>query len=174
MAAIALLLFAPFRASLDLANDLAKPLFWISRVPLRVRIATWTLARSWRDGLAIGLAPFVAGAIAGNVALACAAFPLAFAIYWSLQALGVGLFAIFPNPIDSRGPIVFVRFAATGAYAIAPLVAAIAVAVLHGPPLAAALASASVFAIEGWIAIELASLRFAENGPALATLSRAG
>ncbi|MBD5654011.1 MAG: hypothetical protein IAI50_02380, partial [Candidatus Eremiobacteraeota bacterium] len=30
MAAIALLLFAPFRASLDLANDLAKPLFWIS------------------------------------------------------------------------------------------------------------------------------------------------
>lgn len=170
---VMVLVAAPFGASLGLAADLSKPLFWLSHAPLRARIAAWTFGRAWRGAFAIALAPFVAGALLGEAALATASIPLVFGGYWSLQALGVGLYALFPNPIDSRGPMMLVRTLLTAAYVLPAILVATIVSLVHGGPIVAALAAAATLGIEGWIVIELASLRFAEHGAALATLSRA-
>ncbi len=167
-----MLVAAPLGASLGLATDLAKPLFWLSRAPLRSRIAAWTFGRTWRGGLAIALAPLVAGIYAEDAVLASVAVPLVLAGYWSLQALGVGLFALFPNPVDSRGPMMLVRTLLTAAYVVPAALVAVTVAFLHGGPIVVALAAAITLAAEGWAVVELASLRFAEHGAALATLGR--
>ncbi|GAC1549059.1 MAG: hypothetical protein NVS3B16_22570 [Vulcanimicrobiaceae bacterium] len=168
-----MLIAAPFGASLGLAADLAKPLFWLSRAPLRSRIAAWTFARAWRGAFAIALAPLVAGVYARDLVLAVASAPLVLAGYWSLQALGVGLYALFPNPIDSRGPMMLVRTLVTAAYVVPALLVATGISLGHGPPIVVALAAALTLAAEGWAVVELASLRFAEHGAALATLGRA-
>jgi hypothetical protein len=173
MSATIVFLSAPFGASVGLAADLGKPLFWLSRTPLRARIAAWTFARAWRGGTAIALGPLAAGIVSGDAALALTALPLSLTTYWSLQALGVGLYAVFPNPIDARGPMMLLRMLLTGLY----VVPALAVAALAGAfelgPLASALGFALALALEGWLVVEAASYRFREHGASLATLSRA-
>lgn len=171
--ALMMLVGAPLGASLGLATDLAKPLFWLSRAPLRSRIVAWTFGRAWRGAFAIALAPVVAGVWSRDVVLATVAAPLVFAGYWSLQALGVGLYALFPNPIDSRGPMMLVRTFLTAAYVVPAIVVAAGVSFAHGDPIAVALVAALALGGEGWLVIELASLRFSEHGAALATLGRA-
>ncbi len=171
--AVMMLIDAPRGASVDLASDLAKPLFWLSRAPLRSRIAAWTFGRAWRGALAIALAPLVAGIGSRDAELALLAVPLVFAGYWALQALGVGLYALFPHPIDSRGPMMLVRALLAAAYVVPAALVAVVVAILHGGPSIVALAAAVTLAAEGWAIVELASLRFAEYGAVLETLARA-
>ncbi|GAC1312005.1 MAG: hypothetical protein NVSMB21_22120 [Vulcanimicrobiaceae bacterium] len=171
--ALMTLVAAPFGASLGLGADLAKPLFWLSSAPLRSRIVAWTFARAWRGAFAIALAPVVAGLLGRDVVLAIVAAPLVLATYWSLQALGVGLYALFPSPLDSRGPMMLVRTALSAAYALPAFAIAAIAAFLHGGPIVIALAISLTLAAEGWVVVVLASLRFAEHGAALATLGRA-
>jgi hypothetical protein len=173
MSAMLILISAPMVASLGLAADLSKPLFWLSRDSLRARLSAWTFARSWRGGSAIALAPALAGIVAGDVALALVAVPLCVAAYWSLQALGVGLFAVFPNPIDSRGPMMLVRLALTGAYVVPAFAVALVSAAFNADPTLAALLFVLTLGIEGWLVIEVASYRFREYGASIASLSRA-
>jgi len=172
MTALMLFAFTPVSAAAGLAEDLAKPMFWLSPAPLRERIAAWTFGRTWRGAVAIGLAPFAAGVAGGDTTLAIAALPLTFAIYWSLQALGVGLYALFPNAIDARGPLGMIRPLVTMAFALPPIVAAILALSLQVPALGAALAAAVIFILEGILAVELASHRFYERGATLGKLSR--
>ncbi|MDQ2858844.1 MAG: hypothetical protein M3R53_09385 [Candidatus Eremiobacteraeota bacterium] len=172
MTALMLFAFTPVGAAAGLAADLAKPMFWLSAAPLRERIAAWTFGRTWRGAVAIGLAPFAAGVAARDVTLAIAALPLTFAIYWSLQALGVGLYALFPNAIDARGPLGMIRPLVTLAFALPPSLAAVLALTLQVSALGAALAAAVIFIIEGILAVELASHRFYERGATLGTLSR--
>jgi len=171
--ALALVMLAPLGASYRIASDLGKPMFWLSPAPLRARIAAWTFGRSWRAALAIACAPLCAELVLGDVALAFAAVPVAFAVYWSLQSLGVGLFALLPNPADARGPMALVRTGATLAFAFLPALAAISVLVAGGSPLAGTIAAAFVFAAQGWGVVEFAAARFAERGASLATIARA-
>jgi hypothetical protein len=169
---LSILMLSPFAASLALASDLQKPLFWLSSAPLQTRIAAWTFARSWRGGLALACVPLAAGAAGGNLTLALAAVPATLATYSSLQALGVGLFALFPNPIDARGPMTFVRLFLTFVYCVPPVTLAILVGAFHAPPSVTALVCASAFALEGWVVLEIASLRFVERGALFANVTR--
>lgn len=170
---VMMLVAAPFGASLGLASDLAKPLFWLSSSPLRSRIGAWTFGRAWRGAFAIALAPFFAGIALHDAVLATVSVPLVLGGYWSLQALGVGLYALFPNPIDSRGPMMLVRTLLTCAYVLPAILVAVIVAIVHGGPILIAFGAAATLGAEGWIVLELASLRFSEHGAALATLGRA-
>ncbi len=167
-----LLVSAPFGASVGLAADLGKPLFWLSHAPLRARITAWTFARSWRGALAIGLGPLVAGIVMGDARLAFVALPLVFAAYWALQTLGVGLYAVFPNPLDSRGPMMLLRTLVTFAFAVPAALVGAVLAVWLGDGIIASLGAGVALAAEGWVVVELASLRFSEHGAALATLAR--
>jgi hypothetical protein len=174
MAALLILLVTPHGAAAGLASELGTPLFWLSRAPLGSRIAAWTFARTWRTALEIGLAPLLLGIVSGNVALASAALPLTFATYWSLQSLGVGLFALTPNPLDLRGPMILVRIVATIAYTLPAVAIAIFVTLAQGSPLLAALAAATVLALEGYVVVEIAAVSFAERGASIARSARAG
>jgi hypothetical protein len=170
--ALLVLLLAPYGASLGLAADLSKPLFWLSRSSLRERLAVWTFGRAWRGGVSLGLAPLVAGLVSANTPLAIISIPVTVTMYWSLQALGVGLYAIFPNPIDARGPIVLLRLAATGLYVIpAALVGALG-ALSGSGAYVAVLAFVVVLGVEGVLVIEFSAFRFREYGATLSTISQ--
>ncbi len=172
-AALIVLVLTPFGASTALSADVAKPLFWLSNASLRSRIGALTLALTWRKALAFGLAPLAAGIASGNATLAVAALPLSFALFWSLQSLGVGLFALFPNPVDSAGPMFVLRTLCVAAYLLPPAFVALIAAALSVPAAAAATAAAATFVVQGWIVLEVASLRIAERGAAITQLSRA-
>ena len=164
---------APLAASIRIAEDLGKPLFWLSRAPLRSRIAAWTIARSWRGAIAVALGPIAAGLFLHDYVLALGAMPLVAVTIWALQALGIGLYALFPNPIDARGPMMLLRVFIMFAFATPATLVGLAIGVFTGS-LPLAIASATIaFAFEGWVTIELASMRFAEHGAGLATAARA-
>ncbi len=171
--ALLVLVMAPYVASVGLANDLSKPLFWLSRSSLQERLAAWTLGRAWRGGTALGLGPLVAGLMAGDIALAIIAVPLTLTTYWSLQALGVGLYAIFPNPLDSRGPVMMLRLFLTVIYIVPAAIVTVVCTVAGGGPYLGAFAFVATLGIEGWFVLIFASMRFSEYGASLATISRA-
>jgi hypothetical protein len=171
------LVLAPYSAAVGLSADLSKPLFWLSRSSLRERLTAWTFGRAWRGGVSLALAPLVAGLASANVALAITSVPVTVAMYWSLQALGVGLYAIFPNPIDGRGPVMVLRLFATALY-VFPAAVVWALATALGTPFGSsayvgALAFVVVMGIEGVLVIEFAAYRFREYGASLATASLA-
>jgi hypothetical protein len=169
--ALLLLFFAPHGAAAGLASDLGKPIFWLGEDALRSRLAAWTLSRAARGGIALGLAPVCAGIVLHNATLAIVALPLACSSYWSLQALGIGLYAVFPNPIDSRGPMAMLRTIVTVAYVLPAFLAGGLAAAFGGGPILASFVAAGVLVLEGSLAIELASIRFRESGAATALVS---
>ena len=171
--AVLVLIFAPYGASVGLANDLSKPIFWLSRSSLQERLAAWTFGRAWRGGVSLGLAPLVAGIASGDAQLAIISVPVTLTMYWSLQALGVGLYAIFPNPIDARGPVMMLRLLCTIAYVLPACIVATLCALVGSGAYAAALAFVLVMGIEGWLVVQFSSFRFNEYGASIATISRA-
>jgi hypothetical protein len=168
-----LLFIAPHGAAAGLAGDLGKPLFWLAADGLRSRLAAWTLGRALRGGVALGLAPLAAAAVFHRPLLALLAIPLCFAAYWSLQSLGIGLFAFFPNPIDARGPMAIVRTLLTFAYIVPAIVLGGIAAAAGAGTLGAFVAACMVFAAEGYAAIELSSRRLREAGAATALAASA-
>jgi hypothetical protein len=171
--AVLVLVLAPFNASVGLASDLSKPIFWLNAAPLRLCIASWTAGRSWRGGIVLGLAPTAAGIAVGNHMLALLSIPLALVGYWSLQSLGVALYAIFPDPIDARGPMLLVRLFVTLAYVAPAAVAYDLFSIFPGYDLAAISCAAGLLLLQGYGALELATYRLREYGASLATISRA-
>jgi uncharacterized membrane protein (DUF485 family) len=167
------LVIAPFGASIGLASDLSKPLFWLGASPLRNRIAAWTLGRAWRGGFLLGLAPAAAGVAIGAPILAMLSVPVATIAYWSLQSLGVGLYAIFPNPIDARGPMLLLRLVITTIYVSPAILTFAIVSITTDSDVFAALIATAVLALQGYGVVELASYRFREYGASLATIAQA-
>jgi hypothetical protein len=169
-----ILFFAPLGAAAGLAGDLGKPIFWLGDDGLRARLAAWTLARSLRGGVLLALGPICAGLVLQDRTLTEGALPLALCAYWSLQTLGIGLYAIFPNSIDARGPMAILRMIVIVAYIFPALICGGIAGAFGAGPLGTLIATCAVFLIEGFISIELSCLRFRETGAALATIAAAG
>jgi hypothetical protein len=87
-----------------------------------------------------------------------------------LQALGIGLYALFPNPIDTRGPMALLRTIVTFAYVL-PAVFIGALAGSFGGGVVAFITMCAILTAEGLLAIEFASYRFREAGAAMALVS---
>ena len=88
-------------ASIGLAADLSKPLFWLGASPLRNRIAAWTLGRAWRGGVLLGLAPAAAGIVIGAPVLAALSVPVATVAYWWAWVASVRAVAVaVPDDLD--------------------------------------------------------------------------
>jgi hypothetical protein len=169
--ALLLVFLAPHGAAAGLAGDLGKPLFWLGQDALRSRLAAWTLGRALRGGVALGLAPLCAGLVLNQPALTLAALPVCLAAYWSLQALGIGLYALFPNPIDSRGPMALVRTLVTAAYILPALALGGAAAALGGSPATVGASVCFTFVALGFLTIGFAAHRFGERGAAMALIA---
>lgn len=160
--------------SVTIADDLAKPIWWLGRDPLIARIAVWTFSRAWRGGASFAMLPLVVGFGTGDAPLALAGALSAFVTWWTLSALGVGLYSAFPSRIDERGPIVLLRFIGFTVLLLPAVVAgALAGVFTHVPALGACAASA-LLAVEATGAIAFAAWRISENGAGIATLERAG
>jgi hypothetical protein len=97
--------------------------------------------------------------------------PVCLAAYWSLQALGVGLYALFPNPVDARGPMALLRTLITAAYIVPALALAGAAAAFGGGPLAVSATVCFAFVAEGFLTIEFAAHRFTEKGATMALVA---
>jgi hypothetical protein len=104
-----LFLVALARAAV-LANELRRPLFWLSSATLFERLWALAVAHSWRMigwfvlaaiGMAAGGAPFALIA----AALFCGPAAVLLAV-----AIGYASYALLPNEIDQRGPMLFVRW----------------------------------------------------------------
>jgi hypothetical protein len=171
--ALCIVFWAPLTAATGLAAELTKPLFWLSTVALRTRIAAWAFARAWRGSSAVGLGVAAAALALREPGFALLALPLLGVAYWSFNALGIGFFAVFPNPLDARGPTALLRFAASAAYLVPAGLAALIAGLLHVGPTGIALTYACALGIQGWLVIELVALRFTEYGASLATMERA-
>jgi hypothetical protein len=159
---------ATFGAAHDLGRELSKPIFWLSQASLRSRLAAWTFGRALRGGVAIALGPCAAAIVSGQFWAAAATPPLALGCYWSLQCLGVGLFAMFPDAIDARGPLLLLRVLMTGLYLGPPLlIATLAEEWGRGGPILAFAALTAILVAEGLLALQVAVLRIHEHGAAI-------
>ncbi|MBD5633622.1 MAG: hypothetical protein IAI49_03995 [Candidatus Eremiobacteraeota bacterium] len=168
-----LLFFAAQGAEAGLAGDLGKPIFWLGDDPLRLRLAAATLGPGLRGGLALALGPLCAGLVLHNATIVLVALPLSASAFWSLQALGIGLHAVFPNPVDARGPMALLRTFGIVAYVFPALICGAAAFAFAGVALAC-LTTCVVFILEGAAVIEFASYRFSERGAEVALVSSAG
>lgn len=156
---------APVTAGQDLANDLSKPLFWLSHGSVVRRIAAITFGRAARTGLAFGVAPLSAAIFDGNVVLALTSLPLAVVFAWTLQAMGTALFAYFPADLDQRGPIVYVRLV-LGVILLVPVPVVASFGFTFFGTLGGIACAFAVAAAEGALALGIASERFERRGGA--------
>lgn len=120
------ILFMAFSTGIALRDDLAKPLWWMGRDPLWLRLVAWVAGASWRlvAYAAVGLA--AAAIVARWAGLAYAGIPIAIALVVYVRSIGLALYALFPSALDQRGPLGMVR--AFLCYLLAaPVIAAVAV-----------------------------------------------
>ena len=95
--------------SASLANELRRPLFWLSDATLFERLCALGVAQGWRI---IGWCILAGiGLVAGRAAapIVVAALVTAPAAVLLAGAIGYASYALLPNDVDQRGPLRFVR-----------------------------------------------------------------
>jgi hypothetical protein len=155
-------------STIGLARDVAKPLWWLSSASLRERLWLWTLSRSWRIAVPLGIVSLVAALGRAQLVGAALAFPAAFAIVWSLTAIGVALYPIFPAPPE-RGPVALLRALVTFVFLV-PSGAAFAISLIVVPSVAVAtLVALGVLVLEGGLLLEFGGAQIGRNSAATAS-----
>ena len=163
-----IVIFIAMGSAVALATDLQKPLWWIGRDSLWMRLFAWMVGTSWRMALCI-----CAGVVAWSFAirlpqLALAGVPIVLAGVLYLKAVGLALYALFPSTIDQRGPLAMIRVLLTYLLAAPPAVAGIVTGVLsHMTPVGVA-ACVAVGAVETLALTSFAAARIAGRGIAFA------
>jgi putative ABC exporter len=122
MAGNMILIFVAMGSAIGLSADISKPLWWMGRERLWVRLFAWTVGTSWRLAacLAVGIGAWAISLHASVVALA--GIPIAVAIVLYLRAVGLALYSLFPSTIDQRGPLAMVRALLTYLLAAPPAI----------------------------------------------------
>lgn len=155
-----------------LAAELRRPLFHLASPTLFERLAAMTLAQagiSWIRGAFV-----VFGAIIGGIDLrvAGAALVVMLCAFSLLVAGGFALFSLWPNAIDRRGPLAFVRVLALTFIVLFAAAVGTVTAIVFTQPYAGVAAGCTV-ALAGTIALlALATWRIS-NGIDLLTLDPA-
>jgi hypothetical protein len=166
-------LLVPIRISAGLFVELSKPIWWLSRAPLRSRLAVWTFSKSWPGSIALSMLPFSLGIFGGHPLLALAAIPISLAVWWPMHVLGLVLYAAFPSQLDVSGPMTMLRLSVTLLYLTPPLLLLTVVGIVGRDPTLGAVAALALLVLQGLGFFELSVRRIRENGAALSTLERA-
>lgn len=116
----AVVIFATM-ASIQLGDDLRKPLWWLSGDPLYLRLCVWAVSTTWRFALILAVGAMLCGAIVHSTGLVVAAFPAMLLTLLYLRAVGLFTYSIFPSVIDQRGPLMFVKVLLTYALIMPPM-----------------------------------------------------
>ncbi|MGH7729066.1 MAG: hypothetical protein ACREM2_09785, partial [Vulcanimicrobiaceae bacterium] len=166
------LVLVPMETARKIARDLAVPLWWIAADPLPRRLLVWSLASALPGALAAAALP-LALLIALQSPLEALAAALATAIlWWSIVALGLFVFTIFPNRLESRGPLMYLWMLGLVAYLFPPFAAFTIALVTARAPLVGLGAALVIVAVEGYITLQLAAGRIARHGLAIAREGR--
>lgn len=163
-----IVIFVAMGSAIGLADDIAKPLWWIGPDRLWVRLYAWTLATSWRLAacLAAGIATWALTLHAPVVALIGIPLALSGALY--LRAIGLALYSLFPSTIDQRGPLAIVRAMLTYLFAAPPAVLAVLVMLLLRSIAGGILTAVVCSLVETILLIAFASSRILRHGIAFA------
>lgn len=162
------LLFLTISAAVSLAEDVRKPIWWLSAATLRARIYAWLLASSWRTAACAGAA-IVAFCIAfRDVRFALPGSIAALLAVAFIRSIGLALYSLFPSKLDQQGPVAFARLLLVYVLLAPVAVAAIAAGILLRSAAAGAVAGGAVLAIEGLLLAEFAVHRIAGVGAAFA------
>jgi hypothetical protein len=155
------------------ADDLAKPIWWMTAPSLFSRLAMLTLSRSWRSAIVVGTAPFVLALFTAPLTAAMLIYPTALALWWALNASALAIYSAFPSRIDFRGPLFVFRVIAT-IFITSPMLGIFMFTVERTASLTLSLAGAIVSAIlTGLPAIAFAAWRLRYRGVASSLLERA-
>ncbi len=119
-----LLLFVAI-SSVSLADDLRKPLWWLSSGNLTQRLWAWLGAGAWRlaAGLALGIAS--AGVAGHRLWLLVLAIPAACFLALYVKTIGLATYSLFPSKMDARGPIMGLRVFLTYFALLPPAIGAV-------------------------------------------------
>jgi hypothetical protein len=166
-------LLVPIRISAGLFVELSKPIWWLSRAPLRNRLAVWTLSKSWPGSIALSMLPLAIGVFGRRPLLALAAIPISLAVWWPMHVLGLVLYAAFPSRVDVRGPMAMLRLLVTLLYLAPPIALLVYVGIVGRDAVLGAVAGLALLVLQGLGFFELSVRRIRENGAALSTLERA-
>ncbi|HTV73896.1 MAG TPA: putative ABC exporter domain-containing protein [Candidatus Acidoferrales bacterium] len=169
----AFIYFVPLFASIGLADDIGKPLFWMTTPSLVAALMAWTFARSWRGALIVGAAPLVAGVGMGDRTAVLLSVPLTVVLWFSLTAVGVFIYALFPSRFDARGPLFFVRLFVAFALLVPGLFVFTAAVIAYHNFFAALISTGVTFALEAALCLILAATLLQQNGAGVALLKRA-
>jgi hypothetical protein len=163
------MIFISMGSAVALSADISKPLWWMGRDSLIVRLFAWCIAMSWRLAACL-CAGIGAWAIAQQKpAIAQAGIPLALVGVLHLRVVGLALYSLFPSSIDQRGPLAFVRALLTFVLAAPPAIAALVVILLQPDrPLLAVAAAVVCSLVETLLLIAFAASRIAGQGVAFA------
>jgi hypothetical protein len=136
-------------------------------------LIAWTFARSWRGALIVGTAPFVAGLGMGDRTAALVSFPLSLTLWFSLTAVGVFIYALFPSRFDARGPLFFVRLFVAFALLVPGLFVFTAAIIAYHNVFASLITTAVTLALEATLCLIFAATLLQQNGAGVALLERA-
>lgn len=168
MAGNMILIFVAMGSAIGLSSDISKPLWWMGRDPLWLRLTAWTVATSWRLAGCLGTGIAVWAILLHRPAIAAAGIPAALAIVFNLRAVGLVLYSLFPSTIDQRGPLAIVRAMLTYLFAAPPAVAALVVLLVHRSIGAGMTVGIVCSLVETLLLVAFASHRIAGQGVAIA------
>jgi hypothetical protein len=123
------------------------------------RLCALGLARIWSivAGLELVALSFAAG---GGSAVGTLFFALGLPVLVALlAAVGFTTFALFPGPVDLRGPVTILRLALSATLVVPPFVLVALIAVVFGAQLPALVAGATLAVIEAGALMGLAAWR---------------
>jgi hypothetical protein len=162
----AFVFLVPLFASIGLADDVGKPLFWMTMRSLRAHLLLWTCARSWRGAVVVGVALLIAAMGMGDRGAALLLPPAAVILWFSLNAMGVLIYALFPNRFDEHGPLFFVRLLAA-MMLLTPCVVVSMIAALHKQSAESVVMCVCLtLLVEAFASLEMAGLRLRYNSGA--------
>jgi hypothetical protein len=159
-----IVIFVAMGSAIGLSSDISKPLWWMGRDALWLRLLAWTIGASWRLAicLAVGIA---AWAIALHIpAIALAGIPIAIAVVLYLRAIGLAIYSLFPSTFDQRGPLAMVRALLTYLMAAPPAFLAAVVLLVSRSLSAGIIAGILCSLIETLLLVAFASARMAGQG----------
>ncbi len=154
-------------ASVSLAEDLRKPLWWLSGANLAQRLWAWLSAGAWRlaGGLTVGGCS--AALAAHRPWLILPAVPVAILMSLYVKTIGLAAYAVFPSKIDARGPVAGLRILLTYLALLPTVVGALLGVLVHSPALGVA-ASLACLVAEMYGLVQFATWRIAGAGLSVA------
>jgi hypothetical protein len=171
---ISFVFIVPLFASIGLADDVGKPLFWMTTRSLRQQLCVWTIGRSWRGGTIVSAALLVAALGMGDTNAAVIVTPASMILWFSLNAIGVALYAFFPHRMEGHGPLFLIRMIAATTLLLPCLIVSLLTLVMTQSAHLAMVLACIMLTAESLGSLELAARRLRQNGAAFALMERAG